>query len=158
LLASSLSGSTDNPQIRGDLVLPKTSDASIQPPLSINPDVSDLDPGTSSEEYSQLQLRIFRLTLVVTGLAALLTTIFVDFHAAISLLIGSFAGLLYLRILARSIGNLGKKSTAVNKIQLIVPVILFLAAVKLPQLDLFPALVGFLLYKPSLIFQFLLYP
>ena len=133
--------------------MPKTSDASIQTPLSINPEVSDLDPGTSSEEYSQLQLRIFRLTLVVTGLAALLTTIFVDFHAAISLLIGSFAGLLYLRILARSIGNLGKSSNSVGKIQLIVPVLLVLVVSKLPSLNLLPALLGFLLFKPSLIIQ-----
>jgi len=148
----------DNPQIGGDLLLPKTSEASLNPQVSINHEVPGVDLSTSTEEYSQLQLRIFRLTLLVTGLSVLITIIFVDFHASLSLLVGAFAGLLYLRILARSIGHLGKKSTAVNKIQLIIPVILFLAAVKLPQLDLLPALVGFLLYKPSLIFQFLLDP
>jgi ATP synthase protein I len=41
---------------------------------------------------------------------------------------------------------------------LIVPVLLILAVIKLPELQLLPALVGFLLYKPSLIIQFLFKP
>ena len=36
---------------------------------------------------------------------------------------------------------------------LLVPVVLVLAAAKLPQLELLPALIGFLLYKPALILQ-----
>jgi len=46
----------------------------------------------------------------------------------------------------------------VGKIQLLVPVLLVLAASKVPQLDLIPALLGFLLYKPALIIQFLSMP
>jgi ATP synthase protein I len=78
--------------------------------------------------------------------------------AAISLLLGAFSGILYLRFLAKSIGSLGKNSSTVSKFQLIVPVLLILAVSKLPEIQLIPALVGFLLYKPSLIIQFLLEP
>ena len=88
----------------------------------------------------------------------LILSIFVDLHAAFSLLLGAFSGILYLRLLAKSIGSLGKTSTSVSKFQLLVPVVLILAVSKLSFFQLLPALVGFLLYKPSLIIQFLLEP
>jgi len=110
----------------------------------------------SSDEYVQLQQRIYRATLMVSVFAVTVSALFFELQVSISLLIGALSGVLYLRILARSIGKLGKNSKSVSKIQLFIPVFLVLAAAKLSQLDLIPALLGFLLYKPSLIFQFLL--
>ena len=75
------------------------------------------------------------------------------FGNAASVLVGSLAGVLYLRLLARSVGKLGNGSKKVGKLQLLVPVVLVLAAARLPQLELLPALLGFLLYKPALILQ-----
>ncbi len=130
---------------------------------------NDLNPSTESDslgtnpkesvcEYVLLQQRIFIMTLILTGLSGLLTIIFVDLNAAISLILGAFSGILYLRLLAKSIGALGKKSNSVSKFQLLVPVLLILVITKLPELQLIPALIGFLLYKPSLIFQYLFKP
>ena len=110
----------------------------------------------SSDEYVQLQQRIFRAALLVSALAVAITAFFFESQVAISLLIGALSGVLYLRLLARSIGQLGTSSKSVSKIQLVVPVVLVLAVSKLSQLELLPALLGFLLYKPSLIFQILL--
>ena len=110
----------------------------------------------STDEYVQLQQRIFRAALLVSALAVSITAFFFDNQVAISLLIGALSGILYLRLLARSIGKLGTSSKSVSKIQLVVPVVLVLAVSKLSQLELLPALLGFLLYKPSLIFQVLL--
>ena len=110
----------------------------------------------SSDEYVQLQQRIFRAALLVSALAVAITAFFFESQVAISLLIGALSGILYLRLLARSIGKLGTSSKSVSKIQLVVPVVLVLAVSKLSQLELLPALLGFLLYKPSLIFQILL--
>jgi len=123
----------------------------------------DLDPsGKSSEvfktEYMQLQLRIFRMTLILTVCAVLISAIFFDIQTAFSLLIGALSGILYLRLLARGIGKLGTTSFSVSKVQLLVPVLLFFSVSRFPQLELWPALLGFLLYKPSLIVQFLLEP
>ncbi|KGG20431.1 MULTISPECIES: ATP synthase subunit I [Prochlorococcus] len=125
---------------------------------SIDVESSQETVGGSSTEYVSLQLRIFKMTLVVTAFSVLFTIIFFDFHAAMSLLVGAFSGILYLRLLAKSIGSLGKESSSVSKFQLLVPVLLILAVIKLPELQLLPALVGFLLYKPSLIIQFLIEP
>ena len=110
----------------------------------------------SADEYVQLQQRIFRAALLVSALAVAITAFFFESQVAISLLIGALSGVLYLRLLARSIGQLGTSSKSVSKIQLVVPVVLVLAVSKLSQLELLPALLGFLLYKPSLIFQILL--
>ncbi len=110
------------------------------------------------DKYMQLQLRIYLLTLIITGPSVLIFAIFFDLHSALSLLIGALSGILYLRLLARGIEKLGKTSMSVSKVQLLVPVLLFFAVSRLPQLELLPALVGFLLYKLSLIIQFSLEP
>ncbi len=114
--------------------------------------------GDLSAEYVLLQLRIFRINLVVTAFAAVVSILFVDLNAAISLLLGACSGIIYLRLLAKNIGSLGKSSSSVGKVQLIVPAALVLVVAKVPDLHLLPSLVGFLLYKPSLIIQFLLEP
>jgi len=108
------------------------------------------------EEYALFQQHIFRINLAVTAFSVLVSILFVDLNAAISLLLGAFSGIIYLRLLAKSIGSLGKSSSSVGKVQLIIPVALVLVIIKLPELHLLPALVGFLLYKPSLIIQFLI--
>ena len=125
---------------------------------SIETDSLGTNPKESASEYVLLRQRIFKMTLIVTAFSCIFTIIFVDWNAAISLFLGGFSGIRYLRLLAKSIGSLGKKSTSVSKVQLLVPVLLILVVTKLPELQLIPALVGFLIYKPSLIIQFLFEP
>ena len=125
---------------------------------SIETESNQIHTVDSFDEYVSFQRRIYRMNLFVAAFAVILTSIFVDLHAAFSLLLGAFSGILYLRLLAKSIGSLGKTSSAVSKFQLLVPVVLILAVSKLSLIQLLPALVGFLLYKPSLIIQFLLEP
>jgi ATP synthase protein I len=51
------------------------------------------------------------------------------------------------------VSRLGADSKSVGKVQLLVPITLVLAAARIPQLQILPALLGFLLYKPALILQ-----
>jgi len=111
-----------------------------------------------TDEYIKLQLRIFRLSILITAIAVSISLIFLGAQFSFSLLLGALSGIFYLRLLARGIGKLGKTSKSVSKVQLLVPVVLFLVVSKLPELQFLPALLGFLLYKPSLIIQFLLEP
>ncbi|MFM7392884.1 MAG: ATP synthase [Cyanobium sp.] len=108
------------------------------------------------EEYRRLQRRLLLATLLATALAVPLTVWLFGLSTAASLLIGALGGLLYLRLLSRSVSRLGGDQRSVGKVQLLVPLVLFLAAAKLPQLQILPTLVGFLLYKPALIAQALL--
>ncbi len=110
----------------------------------------------SSDEYSQLQQRMFLAMTIVSVVAVTISAVFFGFHTSTSLLVGVLCSFLYLRLLARSIEKLGVSSQRFGKVQLLVPVLLVIAASRLQTLDLLPALVGFLLYKPSLIMQVML--
>jgi len=155
LLASSPVTSASNSQ-NGDSILCSGPETNEKLKLSEDLESAEISSGDPSAEYASLQLRIFRINLAVTAVAVLVSILFVDFNAAISLLLGACLGIVYLRLLAKSIGSLGKSSSSVSKVQLIVPVVLVLVVAKVPELKLLPSLVGFLLYKPSLIIQFLL--
>ena len=109
---------------------------------------------SQNDEYTKLQLTIFGITFIVSILLASITGIFLGFSFGFSIFIGAIAGIFYLRLLAKSIGKLGRESSGVSKLQLLVPVCLFIFASKLGSLDIFPAMIGFFIYKPSLIFYF----
>ena len=109
---------------------------------------------SQNDEYTKLQFTIFGITFIVSILLASITGIFLGFTFGFSIFIGAIAGIFYLRLLAKSIGKLGKESSGVSKLQLLVPVCLFIFASKLGSLDIFPAMIGFFIYKPSLILYF----
>ena len=109
---------------------------------------------SQNDEYTKLQLTIFGITFFVSILLASITGIFLGFNFGFSIFIGAIAGIFYLRLLAKSIGKLGKESSGVSKLQLLVPVCLFIFASKLGCLDILPAMIGFFIYKPSLILYF----
>ena len=109
---------------------------------------------SQNDEYTKLQLTIFGITFIVSILLASITGIFIGFTFGFSIFIGAIAGIFYLRLLAKSVGKLGKESSAVSKLQLLVPVCLFIFASKLGSLDIFPAMIGFFIYKPSLILYY----
>jgi len=126
-----------------------TNDASPQPedtnvPSSVN---------NGMDGYLRLQRRMLLSTVCATALAVPLTALWFDLPTAFSLLVGALAGLLYLRLLARSVTRFGVETKGVGKAQLLVPVVLVLAAARLPVLEILPAVLGFLLYKPALIVQ-----
>ena len=109
---------------------------------------------SKNDEYTKLQLTIFGITFIVSIFVASITGIFLGFTFGFSIFIGAISGIFYLRLLAKSVGKLGKESSGVSKLQLLVPVCLFIFAIKLGSLDIFPAMIGFFIYKPSLIFYF----
>ena len=130
---------------------------SSQDPL-LDIDSLDSSSGVKSDEYLELQFRVFRLAFLLTFFSVGIAGFFLGIQAGASLLIGALSGIFYFRLLARGVGRLGTSSKIVGKVQLLVPVILVLASSRFPELDLIPALLGFLLYKPALIIQFLSMP
>lgn len=105
------------------------------------------------ESFARLQVRLMLATVIVSVVAILFAALYFDLFVARSLLVGAVAGLFYLRLLARSVARLGGGSRQVGRFQLVVPIVLIVSAARFPQLDLLPAFVGFLLYKPALILQ-----
>jgi ATP synthase protein I len=145
---------------RADLALdPVASEPSDTPP-STSPAAAAADPAAASaavngglDDYRRLQQRLLLATVIVSAAAVAFTAWRFDLPTAGSLLVGALAGLLYLWLLARSVSKLGNGSKKVGKIQLLVPVVLVLASSRSPQLELLPALIGFVLYKPALLLQ-----
>jgi len=123
-------------------------------------DIDSLDSSfkVKSDEYLELQLRVLRLTFLLTIFSVGIAGFFWGIQVSASVFIGALSGIFYFRLLARGIGKLGTSSKIVGKVQLLVPVLLVLVSSRFPQLDLIPALLGFLLYKPALIIQFLSMP
>lgn len=156
MLASPLLQPEIDPPKGGQGGLETAVESSQNTELSMDPDSSTEVSTTSDDEYAQLQRRFILATLAVSVFAVSVTALVFDLHIASSLLVGAVCGVLYLRLLARSVGKLGKASKSVSKIQLFVPVLLVLAVSRLPELELLPALFGFLLYKPAMILQVLL--
>ena len=109
---------------------------------------------SKNDEYTKLQITIFGITFIFAILMATITGIVIGHTFGFSVFIGAIAGIFYLRLLAKSIGKIGKESSRVSQLQLLVPVCLFIFASKLGSLDIFPAMLGFFIYKPSLIFYF----
>jgi len=130
--------------------------SSLDPLLDI--DSSDSSSGVKSDEYLELQFRVFRLAFLLTIFSVGIAASFWGINASASLFIGALSGIFYFRLLARGVGRLGTSSKIVGKVQLLVPVLLVLVSSRFPQIDLIPALLGFLLYKPALIIQFLTMP
>ena len=109
---------------------------------------------SKNDEYTKLQITIFGITFIFATLVASITGIIIGYTFGFSVFVGAIAGIFYLRLLAKSIGKIGKESNGFSQLQLLVPVCLFLFASKLGSLDIFPAMIGFFIYKPSLIFYF----
>ena len=107
-----------------------------------------------NDEYTKLQLTIFGITFLVAIILASITGIIVGYNFGFSVFVGAIAGIFYLRLLAKSVAKLGKESNGFSKLQLLVPICLFIFASKLGSLEILPAMIGFFIYKPSLIFYF----
>tara|TARA_Y100001933_G_scaffold170699_1_gene168783 strand:- start:85 stop:558 length:474 start_codon:yes stop_codon:yes gene_type:complete len=108
----------------------------------------------AKNDYYNLQLTIFALTFVISLIASSFTVFFINPAFGLSIFVGSIAGMFYLRLLAKSIGNLGKTSSGVSKLQLLIPVCLFIFASKNELIEIFPSIIGFFFYKPALIIYF----
>jgi ATP synthase protein I len=132
---------------------PSVDGASANPAHPGEPEsvIAPVDNGM--EHFQRLRRRLLISTLLASSAAVPACWLLFDLPAAMSLLVGSIAGLLYLVLLARSVSRLGGDKRSVGKIQLLVPIVLVLASARIPQLELVPALVGFLLYKPALLVQ-----
>ena len=132
-------------------------DCSSRDPL-LDIDSLDASSGVKADEYLELQVRVLSLTFLLAIVSVGIAGFFWGIQASASLLVGALSGIFYFRLLARGVGRLGTSSKIVGKVQLLVPVLLVLVSSRFPQLDLIPALLGFLLYKPALIIQFLSMP
>ena len=107
-----------------------------------------------SAEFFSLQLALICLTLFLSIVITIVSIIFINISFGFSVFIGSIFGIFYLRLLAKSIGNLGKTSSGISKVQLLLPVCLFIFASRNELIEILPSIIGFFLYKPVMFYYF----
>ena len=98
---------------------------------------------SKNDEYIKLQITIFGITFIAAILVACITGIIIGYTFGFSVFTGAIACIFYLRLLAKSIGKIGKESNGVSQLQLLVPVCLFIFASKLGSIEIFPVMIGF---------------
>ncbi len=108
------------------------------------------------DDFYQLKNGLIISSSVIAGLIFGPIWWIYSLKVASSYLLGASVGVLYLRILARNVEQLGSENAQVGKGQLGVFVLLIVVATQWNQLDVLPVFLGFLTYKVG-IFIFVLW-
>jgi ATP synthase protein I len=103
------------------------------------------------QEYYRLQQELFRVTLILTGIIFVSVWIFYSLNIALNYLIGACTGVVYLRMLARNVEQLGRQKQRLGKTHLAVFIGVIVLASQWDQLQILPIFLGFLTYKAAIL-------
>ena len=103
------------------------------------------------QEYFQLQQDLLKVTLILTGIIFISVWIFYSLNIALNYLIGACTGVVYLRMLAKNVEQLGRERKRLSNTRLALLILLILIASRWDQLQIMPIFLGFLTYKAALI-------
>jgi ATP synthase protein I len=125
------------------LLLPvNLSDDSIEPTSTTEelPQPSSLPPQTSSsmQDYSQLQKMLLLVTLAITGIIFISVWIVYSLNIALNYLIGACTGVVYLKMLARDVEQLGRQKQRLSKTRFALFIGLIIVATQWVQLQILP--------------------
>ncbi|MBE9108310.1 ATP synthase subunit I [Nodosilinea sp. LEGE 07298] len=116
-------------------------------------DGQDLPPASADAmaEYYQLQQNLLLTTLAFSGVIFVSVWLAYSLPIALNYLIGACGGVVYLRMLAKSVASIGRGSVKLGSGRLALVVGLVLVATQWQQLQVVPVFLGFLTYKGALI-------
>lgn len=102
-------------------------------------------------EYYKLQQELLVTTLVLTGIIFVCVWIFYSLNIALNYLLGACTGVVYLKVLARNVEQLGRENPKIGKSQVAIFIGLIIVATQWDQLQVLPIFLGFLTYKGTLL-------
>lgn len=102
-------------------------------------------------EYYRLQQNLLICTLGFTAVVFCFIWGFYSLNIALNYLIGACTGVVYLRMLAKNVADLGRTKRKLGSGRLALVIGLILVATQWQQLQIVPAFLGFLTYKAALI-------
>ncbi len=110
---------------------------------------------SSMQDYYQLQQNLLKLTFGFTVLIFIATCATYSLSIALSYVVGAVTGIVYFRMLARSVGRMGRESPLPSRKpsngRFAVFVGVMVIAAQWQQLSVLPVFLGFLTYKAALI-------
>jgi ATP synthase protein I len=113
------------------------------------------EPNSSMQEYYQLQEELLKVTLILTGVVFGSVWAFYSLNTALNYLIGACTGVVYLRMLARNVAQLGRERNKLGSARLALLIGVIVLAARLNELQIMPIFLGFLTYKAAVIFYML---
>jgi len=124
------------------------------PPVEEQPTAPNLNPqpDPSMQEFFKLQEDLLKITLLLTGIVFVSVWIFYSLNIALNYLIGACTGVVYLRMLAKNVAQLGREKSRLSSTRLALLIGLILVASRLDQLEIMPIFLGFLTYKVAVIY------
>ena len=106
-------------------------------------------PGAMNDYYN-LRNELLILTLALTGVIFITVWIFYSLNIALNYILGASTGVVYLRMLAKDVEQVGIEGKRLNKTRLALFIGLIIVATQWKQLHLMPIFLGFLTYKAAL--------
>ncbi|HEY9298690.1 MAG TPA: ATP synthase subunit I [Phormidium sp.] len=110
-------------------------------------------PSESMQEFYHLQKELFIVTLTTTAIIFVSVWISYNLNTALNYLLGACTGVVYLRMLAKNVEQLGSQNRRLSKSRFAVFIGLIILATQLSQLQVLPIFLGFLTYKVALLYQ-----
>jgi ATP synthase protein I len=114
-------------------------------------DSTPAEPNASMQEFHQLQQELLLTTLALTGIIFISVWIFYSLNLALNYLLGACTGVVYLKVLARNVEQLGRDRKQIGKSHLAIFIGLIIVATQWNQLHVLPVFLGFLTYKGTLL-------
>jgi ATP synthase protein I len=102
-------------------------------------------------EYYRLQQNLLICTVTFSAVIFCCVWLAYSLPIALNYLIGACGGVVYLRMLAKNVANLGRGQAKVGSGRLAIVIGLILVASQWQQLEIVPVFLGFLTYKAALI-------
>lgn len=102
-------------------------------------------------EFYQLQKSLLLGTLVAGGVIFIPVSIVYSLDTALSYLLGSCVGVVYLRMLAKDVERLGQQGQRLGSKGLALFAGLIIVAAKWQQLQILPVFLGFMTYKVTIL-------
>ena len=124
------------------------------PPVEeqLTPSGLRLEPDPSMQEFYKLQEDLLKITLLVSGIVFVSVWIVYSLNIALNYLIGACTGVVYLRMLARDVAQLGREKKRLGSTRLALLIGLIAVASRLDQLEIMPIFLGFLTYKVAVVY------
>lgn len=106
---------------------------------------------TAMQEYYQLQQRLLGLTAAFGAVIFPFVWGFYSLQIALDYMLGACVGVVYLRMLGKGVGTIGRKEKNSSAGRLAVVAGVLIVAMRWDQLDVMPVFLGFLTYKAAII-------